>query len=370
MTVPVNIAFYVSGHGFGHASRDIELANTLASRRPGLTIHFRTTAAQWLFDLTATGSTVYHRAEVDTGVSQIDSLHVDEAQTVRRANDFYGTFDDRVSHEAAWLRDVGAGLVIGDIPPLAFAAAARAGIPSVAIGNFTWDWIYDGYEVFAREAPHVVPTIHAANALATRTLRLPLHGGFKGLDAIDIPFIARRSARSGDDTRAALGIRADRPVVLASFGAYGATLPAERVAANERLTVIETRVSHVDPAESRGADGRLLRFGEHELYDRGVRYEDLVAAADVVLTKPGYGIVSECIANGTALLYTSRGRFVEYDVFVAEMPRLLRCRFLPRDDLVEGRWAPAVEALLAQPPVPQPPTNGAGVAADVILGML
>ena len=30
-------------------------------------------------------------------------------------------------------------------------------------------------------------------------------------------------------------------------------------------------------------------------------------AADVVVTKPGYGIISECIANDTAILYTSRG---------------------------------------------------------------
>ena len=49
---------------------------------------------------------------------------------------------------------------------------------------------------------------------------------------------------------------------------------------------------------------------EGDLYDRGFRYEDLVAAVDVVLTKPGYGIVSECVANDTALLYTSRGASV------------------------------------------------------------
>ena len=31
------------------------------------------------------------------------------------------------------------------------------------------------------------------------------------------------------------------------------------------------------------------------------------------MTKPGYGIISECVANGTAILYTSRGRFAEYE---------------------------------------------------------
>ena len=47
-------------------------------------------------------------------------------------------------------------------------------------------------------------------------------------------------------------------------------------------------------------------------------------AADVVVTKPGYGIIAECLANDTALLYTVRGHFIEYDVLVAAMPRFLR----------------------------------------------
>ena len=38
-------------------------------------------------------------------------------------------------------------------------------------------------------------------------------------------------------------------------------------------------------------------FSERQIYDNGLRYEDLVRAADVVVTKPGYGIISEAIAN-------------------------------------------------------------------------
>ena len=36
-------------------------------------------------------------------------------------------------------------LVIADAPPLGCAAAAAAGIPSVVVSNFTWDWIYQAY---------------------------------------------------------------------------------------------------------------------------------------------------------------------------------------------------------------------------------
>ena len=102
-----------------------------------------------------------------------------------------------------------------------------------------------------------------------------------------------------------------------------------------------------------------------------LRYEDIVAAVDVVVSKPGYGIVSECVANGTPLLYTSRGRFAEYDVMLAEMPRMLRCRYIPQEDLLAGRWRDGVEALLAQDePLERPRVDGAAMAARAIQQLL
>jgi hypothetical protein len=194
----------------------------------------------------------------------------------------------------------------------------------------------------------VIPAIRRAYALTTGALRLPLHGGFEPMAAVthDIPFIARRSLRDPADTRARLGLTGERPIVLTSFGGYGADLPIDRLRRERQLDILEV------PREP----------------PEGLLYQDLVAAADVVVSKPGYGIVSECVANDTALLYTSRGRFIEYDVFVAEMPRLLRCGYLAHDDLRAGRWSDAVHALLAQPsPATRAAIDGATVAARELI---
>jgi hypothetical protein len=345
----VTIVFYISGHGFGHASRSIELLNTIAARRTDARIIVRTSAPAWLFRATAPAHIELEPVETDVGVVQIDSLNVDEGETARRAAAFYSGFDRRVDEEAAFLDAARATVVVGDIPPLAFAASARARVPSVAVGNFTWDWIYSGYEAFSHGVGGgVIDTMRAAYSTAGRALRLPLHGGFDAMAAVttDIPFIARRSRLAPAETRARLGIAADRPFVLASFSAADLDLPYGAIAAAEHLTIL---------APEREPPASLT-------------YPDLVAAADVVVSKPGYGIVSECVAHGTALLYTSRGRFIEYDVFVAEMPRVLRCRYLARQDLLSGHWGGAVRALLAQtPPQERPRVDGARIAADAIL---
>jgi L-arabinokinase len=110
---------------------------------------------------------------------------------------------------------------------------------------------------------------------------------------------------------------------------------------------------------------------EGDIYSRGLRYEDLLGAADVVLTKPGFGIISECLANETALVYTSRGEFREYDVLVREMPKFLRCAFISHDDLFAGRWQSTLDLAIASPQPPmQPATNGAEVVSTLIASRL
>lgn len=361
----MSVLFYVSGHGFGHASRVVEVVNALRRNRPDLEIAVRTSARRWLFDLTLTRPVVFEDAEVDTGIVQRDSLRLDEAATVEAAERFYATFDERIAHEAIVVAAHGARLVVGDIPPLAFPAAARAGVPGIALGNFTWDWIYRGYDGWTEGA--TLGRIGDAYAAARAAWRLPMSGGFSSIHpVIDVPFIARRSCRGRDDTRTQLGLPALQPLVLFSFGGLGLEVefPDLRRA---NFTVITTG-SHAGAAVSR-RDERTgaIQLDEARLYDMGLRYEDLVAAADIVLTKPGYGIIAECIANETAMLYTSRGRFVEYDVLVREMPRYLRCRYVSQEEVFDGRWVGGVEPLLASPPPPERPrVDGAEVVAGLI----
>jgi hypothetical protein len=367
------LVWYVSGHGFGHASRDIEVINALRRRRPDLPVIVRTGAKRWIFDLTLETPVDFQPVEADTGIAQIDSLRLDEAETLRRAAAFYRDFDRRVAEEAAVLARAGAALVVGDVPPLAFAAARAAGLPSVVLGNFTWDWIYQGYDPEANGAAGLVPLVRAATAKADGFLRLPMWGGFEMAPpgkTFDLPLVARRSSRAPVETRRALRLPEDKRLVLLSFGGHGLKDVSPDAFASFGGDYVAVLTGHLEMSEAAARSRGVVEFDERALYDEGCRYEDLVAAVDVVATKPGYGIIAECAANRTALLYTSRGHFVEYEVLVREMPALVRSRFIPQEALFAGDWRPYLDALLAQEEPPPADVSGAAVAADRILGWL
>jgi len=313
----------------------------------------------------------FHPVEADTGMVQIDSLRLDTAESVRRARAFMHDFADRVDAEAAFLREERVDLVVADIPPLGLAAARRAGVAGIGVSNFTWDWIFSAYP----DTADLVDAIGREYANADLALRLPMHGGFATFPrVVDLPFVARRSAREPDETRRLLGLPVDERLVLLSFGGYGLEqLDREALARLERLDGYVALVSRAVPAlaDVEGRRGNLLPFDESRMYEAGGRYEDLVRAVDIVISKPGYGIISECVANGTALLYTSRGDFIEYEVFVAEMPRVLRAGFIGHDDLFAGRWTTHLDALRTQPAPPdRPAVDGAEVAAGLLLEMV
>jgi len=372
------IVFYVSGHGFGHASRTIEVINAVLALRPETRIGVRTSAPRWLFDLTVKGKIAFSTLECDTGVVQIDALTLDEADSIRRAAAFHSDLVTRAASETRVLRELGAGLIVGDIPPLAFAVSAAAGIPSVGLGNFTWDWIYADYPR-VRLAPSLLPTIRGAYAKASMALRLPMSAGFESFSNVkDIPFVARHATRTREEVCKLLKLPADKPIVLMSFGGYGLPgLDTDVLAKFKKYTVVTTanlpvgRTRKETPLAER--KGSFISINEEAMYDAGVRYEDLVGAAEAVVTKPGYGIIAESIANDAAVLYTSRGHFPEYDVLVEDLPKYLRTAFIGQEELFAGKWESPLDKLLAQSRpknYKKPETNGADVAAEILLKAL
>jgi hypothetical protein len=365
----MTIVFYVSGHGFGHAVRQIAILNALVQLRPDVQLIVRTSVVRWLFQRSLRRTIAVQDAVVDVGAVQRTSVDLDVPETVRQALLFHRGLDGRADEEARLLESIGARLVVSDIPALPFVAAARAGVRAIGISNFTWDWIYEDYAEVAPDALELAECVRACYAHAAEGWRLPMTGGFESFPMVrDLPLVARIGRLGAAETRDRLGLPGETPLVLVSFGGFRSVHLDVAAAAVSLQGIAEIVVTSYDPFPP--ADG-VHWIDEAKMYGGGVRYEDLLGSVDIVASKPGYGIISDCSANQTRLLYTSRGRFREYHVLVAEMPRYLRCEYIDQADLMAGRWREPVERLLSQPSLPSsPPANGSTLAASWLSALL
>jgi L-arabinokinase len=358
------IVAYVSGHGYGHATRVAEVLRAVRAQERDAPLAVVTAAPERLFRDTVPGPLVFRSRECDVGLAQKGPLLIDEAETARQWRRFVDESAARVDEEARWLRGAGARLVVGDVPPLAFEAAAAAGVPAVGLTNFSWDWIY---RHLARRQPSLneaAAVAAAAYGKAALLLQLPFAGDLSAFPRREpIPMVARRPRMSRAEARARLALPRAGACVLVSFGGIG--MPRLDLRALGAL-----RAFHFLIDEAEGAlPSNVMVVDAARREARGMRYQDLVTAADVVVTKPGYGIVTDAIAAGARIVYTERGDFPEYPILVAEMPRYVPCAHLGNDDLLAGRWGPAIESVLARMVPPPPDLGGADVAARRLLAL-
>jgi hypothetical protein len=362
---PARLLFYVSGHGFGHATRCAALIAALRARaaRP-LAIGVRSDAPLWIFT-ERDPALACAAAAIDPGVRQRNGLDLDLPATLADHEALGAAWDEAVRREAKAIADFAPDLVVGDVPPLAFAAARRAGAPAFAVANFGWDWIFEGYAEAEPRWRAVAARYRDAYAGAEALFRLPFHGAFPAFSRIaDVPLLVNRSTRSPAACRRRLGLSDGdrRRLVLISFGGFGSS----RFDATDGDAPGDTVfVGFAPPPPGLRAEWIALTRPSP------IPHEDLMQACDAVIGKPGYGTVAEALVHRTRYLHLPRAGFREVPVLETALARHARARRMPRDDFESGRWGAHLEALFDLPAPADPPrADGAETIADALLERL
>jgi L-arabinokinase len=323
-----------------------------------------TAAPEKLFRDAVPGPVLFRSLECDVGLAQKGPLVIDEEGTARRWREFAAGRDVRAAAEACWLRELGTRLVLGDVPPLAFEAATLAHVPAVGLANFSWDWIYRHLAPRQPALREAADAATAAYRTAALLLELPFAGDLSAFPRREaIPLVARRPRMSRVEARRRVGLPETGICVLVSFGGLG--MPAVAPGVLAELSPVRFLID----APEGSWPPNVVAIDAARRDALGMGYQDLVRAADVVVTKPGYGIVSDAIAAGTRIVYTERGDFPEYPILVAEMQRYVPCAHVGNHDFLAGLWRAAIESVLARPVPPPPDLRGAEAASRLLVAL-
>lgn len=351
------IAYYITAHGFGHAVRSLEVIRELQRLEPTAAITIISKVPSFLITQNLAKPLPQDERALDVGMVQHDNLRLDLDATLRALQTLQCRQQELIDQELRFYQREAITAVVSDVAFLPLVAAAHHGIPNVGLGNFTWDWIYQHYAKLDPRWQEPVNWIRECYRHCQLFLQLPMHGDCSCCPRImPMPLVTRLARRTRAETRELLGIGPGLRVFLLAFTALDMSIDAlRRVEGIGDVVFLYRRPLHMLLA-----NGYCVDKAE-------VSYPELVAAADAVITKPGYGIVADCLAQGTPMIYTDRGDFPEYDILVREMNRRLSVAYLPSDDLYAGRWEQAVlDSTAALQPVPGITTNGSRVCAEAI----
>ncbi len=295
---------------------------------------------------------------------QPNGLDIDLRRTLTAHRSFLRDWDAAVEREAAFIQECGPSLVVGDVPALAFSAAQRAGIPSAAVANFSWDWILRSYCARFPGFKPVVARYAEAYASAAVLLRLPMHGDFPAFrKTVDVPLVVSRSQLAKKAARELLGLSPSdrREAVLLSFGGFG-TGP---LLLKNREDLSGYVFVGFGP-KPRGLPADWIEFPPRT----PVPHVDILAGCDAVIGKPGYGTFSEAVAHRVRMLWLPREDFPEVPRMTAWMKRHGIAKKISRKEFYAGRWRRALDGLFAlKGPWPRTRLDGASAAAGRLLAL-
>ncbi|NLI83531.1 MAG: hypothetical protein GX443_17895 [Deltaproteobacteria bacterium] len=351
------IAYYITPHGFGHAVRSLEVIRHLLAASKDVRVIVVSDIPHFLVAENAGTEVIVRRRRLDVGLVQEDSLRFDVEASLAALEDLFRNRSRLIQEEVEFLRRERVTTVVSDVAYLPFFAASQLGIPSIGLGNFSWDWVY---EHFARKDPRWKPFvkwIREGYALCGLFLQLPMHCDCSVFPKrLEVPLVARKSRRSRRECKKALGLNESATVHLIAFAQLEFSPEAQE------------RIGRMDHSAFLFKKPLRLSIPNGINLDRlPVSYPEAIAAADTVITKPGYGIAADCLANGIPMIYTDRGDFPEVPYLVEAMERHLPTVYIPLNDFLLGRWETALKRLQEEPRrLPALPADGAAVCAQVI----
>ncbi len=353
----MHIVYFITAHGYGHAVRSAAIANRIS---PEIKITFRTNIPSSFFheELSRPFSCV--PGEFDCGCIQSSSVTVDMEKTLSAYNAIAKKNSTLLQKELSWCRENRADCIVSDITPFAFEVARNLGIPSVAVSNFTWLDIYQEYAEYYPEYLPLLKQIRIQYSFADLllalepSLQMPYFRERK-----TVPVVGRRGSNVKEQVIKKYGISPRKKLGLIYIGDFGMNgADWERLSEFKDWEFIG--LNPLSPGPS----------NYHIIDKKNFRYQDLTASSDLVISKLGYGVVSECFLNGVPLLYLPRKHFAEYPILEKAVSDWGGGICLTEEQFLSLSWKESLKCITTMDELPVLHSDGAEICASSIERML
>jgi UDP-N-acetylglucosamine:LPS N-acetylglucosamine transferase len=361
MNPPGRIAFFISPHGFGHAARAASVMEALAQIDSSHQFDIFTTVPEWFFANCNSFAFQYHQLLTDIGLVQKTPFEEDVPSTVQKLKKFLPFNQSRIAALAEKIKHLKCKLVICDIAPLGIRVAKEAGVPSVLIENFTWDWIYRGYAAEGLKKFDV----YLQSIFAEATYRIQTRPICKYADAdFTAGPASRKTKNPSRATRLRLGLSDSCKVVVITAGGVPKSYGFIDKLKNQ------TEIHFIIPGASHSEDlqNNLIFLPENSAYF----HPDLINAADAVIGKAGYSTIAEVYHAGVPFGYVARSSYRESKPLIGFIEKNINGFAIRESEFQNGMFVRHLEKLLEIPRGQCNSPNGAnqiaGYLTDQIMG--
>jgi hypothetical protein len=345
----------ISHHGLGHLAQTAPVLNALHERDPSTEFLIRTALPRATLELRLAMPFAQTSAPSDCNLVMRDAIRADVPASLAAYRTFHQDWRQKVEAEARRLEGLRVDAVFSNVGYLPLAAAQRAGIPSAAMCSLNWADIFRHYLGREPEAGVILGQMLQAYGQARAFLRPEPSMPMADLgNVVSIPPIVQAGRNRRAELAAKLGLAAGDRLVLVGMGGIAYRPPVERW---PRLP----GVVYIVP-DDWAAEHPAIRA----LHETGMVFRDVLASADAVITKPGYGTYAEAAAAGVPVLTIPRVDWPETVYLNRWLQDNARALEISESALLEGGLAEPLARLWGMPARPVPAAAGALEASECL----
>lgn len=329
----MKIAIYISNHGFGHATRMVALSEEFIS--VGIFCYLITDRPDFLFKHLNSQFFEKREVSIDFGLFQKNWIYPDLEKTEEKLIKLWQTKDSIIEKEVSFLREKSIDLVIGDIPPLAFAAAKLSRIKSIAISNFDWHFMYRTMLHKNDLINKILEDILEYYSYADLAIRLPFSDEnsmnvFSEIESFGL--LAKKSKKARSQLLQEFNIPKTHKIVLLSFGGEtGNPININKLLEVKNITIL-TKYTHKNHPNIRYIPDNY-------------NYSFLINNSDVIISKMGYSTLAEVVQSGNFLIYSDREKFSEDIILKKGLRNYSNSLYIPHQRLAKTNWEKIFETL-------------------------
>ena len=318
-----------------------------------------TTVPDWFFEQCHSFTFKYHHMPTDIGLVQQTPFQADLTATVQALKQFLPFDPAQIVSRAEQLRQQNCELVVCDIAPLGIRIAQKAGVPSVLIENFTWPWLYQGYN--DTKLNEFNPYLQAACVDANYHIQTQPICQSTDADFLAAP-ASRKIKRPSGVIRSNLGLSDSLKVVMVTAG--GA--PKNFRFIDKLKRVKDTHFIVPGAADIETRLDNLILLPENSAYF----HPDLINAANAVVGKVGYSTIAEIYQAGVPFGYVARPGNREMQPLVDFIEKQMSGLAIAESEFHNGTFTEHLDELLKIPGTAGNRPNGADQIAGFITDVL
>ncbi|MFB7141951.1 hypothetical protein ACFCYN_20045 [Gottfriedia sp. NPDC056225] len=290
------IVYYISDYGYGHASRSIAVIRNFLNRTSDVRIIIcNSFAAEFLKESLAEYSerVIFHEVQTDIGyVLKKDSIDPDPTALKSRLLDFYENWEEKVKKELEYFKDKNIIGILSDISPVGIEVGSILDVPTIGISNFTWYSAYNDL-LNEQELERLSKSYEQLDyyfSLATSQEKWGRFGQF------NFSFFSRTIYQ--DEVNRIKNLVNPLGIKKVIFVGIGmkinmALMDLPIWSNDENVYIVSSNIQ----VEGKNIFKIPLDYTESQNY---------IAASDIIITKAGWGTVSEAVNQGKSLYVIDR----------------------------------------------------------------